>query len=83
MSLLDELLQEKKTKVLSSLPKQELVEVNGVTVVVDNPNNKIIKEILITDGQFVKSTPSSITYINNIRNKKIALILSKYGNPEI
>ena len=85
MSLIDDLLAEAKQKAMVSLPqKKELEVVNNVTIIIENPENDSIKDIISRTGVISKVlNPSGLTYCNNIRNKKIATVLSKFGNPEI
>jgi len=86
MSLLNDLMNEKKEKVLSTIKKTvPLSEVKKVTtVIVENPDNKTVKSILDNKGYLPRTkNPTAVVYCENNNNKKIASILSKFGNLEV
>ncbi len=84
MSLMDDLLAEKTKKVMGNLkPVQPLVEPKNITVLMENPTNELVKGVLDSVGGRPDSSSSFTSYSGNIRNKKIATILSKFGKVEI
>lgn len=83
MSLIDELLAEKRRKVFGTITEhKKLKKIDNVTVVIDNPSNSEVARIVKKTGHMPSKT-SFTFYCINERNKKIGAILNKFGNPEI
>ena len=85
MSLIDDLLAEKRKKAIGTLNKKvELKEPENIIVLIDKLDNEQIIKIIETKGTLIRvPNPTTTVYTQNLRNKSIATILLKNGNPEV
>lgn len=86
MSLVDELLAEKRKSVLETLKKDtvKLKEIKNVTVIIDKLDNTTMKDIITKNGVITRAAnPTATVFMGNARNKTISKIILQSGNVEV